>query len=70
MLETFTPEALGLKPAKNLRTVDDIEGAIDVVYNWRLSEGLEDGIMTIQGWSVLEEPKGCSDRIKSLLGVY
>ena len=67
---TFTPEALGREPAKNLRSVEDVEGAIDKVYGWRASNELEDVMMKIMGWSVLETPKGCSSGTESLLSIY
>ena len=52
MYRTFMPTKLDLPKAESIRTTDQLDQAISVLYSFRLNEGLEDGIMTIMGWTV------------------
>ena len=52
MYRTFMPTKLDLPKAESIRTTDQLDQAISVLYSFRLYGGLENEMMTITGWPV------------------
>ena len=47
VLEAFMPSELGKPPAQNLRTTEELEKAVEVLYRWLVNWGLQDGVLTL-----------------------
>ena len=50
VLQVFNPEALGMPPAEELDSVDELDKALKVMFRFRQYWSIEDAIMLIQGW--------------------
>ena len=64
MLKTLVPEFLGLPQADPIRNQEQLDEVVGVVYQYRLNQGLEDGVVTALGWTVYSEDSYamCSER--------
>jgi len=63
VLDTFVPTQS--KPdaflAKNLRSVEQVEKAMDTMFDFRAEVGLEDRLFTIAGWPEYQPVPSCSE---------